>query len=195
MKLSNKFFKEHPLKDYSAAQIAHFQMFFEHSEEIQAKIRQFIKEQISPERQALLELEAEQIASADSAEEIINIMRKMQEMQNRNLLCDKVLSNQDKYLPAITKRFYRIKMDKFIETAAVIIYHSDIKYLQDLYQNYNAIQFPYAQAMICLLTAMREFENNDEFLMNEFDKFKKYYPEDTYSEFPLLALYITNGKF
>ena len=43
---------------------------------------------------------------------------------------------------------------------------------------------PYAQAMICLLIAMREFENNDEFLMNEFDKFKKYYPEDTYSEFP-----------
>lgn len=115
--------------------------------------------------------------------------------QNRNLLCDKVLSEQDKYIPAIIDRFYRIKMDKFIETAAVIIYHADIKYLQGLYQNYNAIQFPYAQAMICLLIAMRKFEDTDDFLMKEFDNFKKYYPEKSYSEFPLLALYITNGKF
>ena len=60
MKISNKFFKENPLKELSAAQLAHFQMFFEHSEEIQTKIRQVIKNEISPERQALLEIEAEQ---------------------------------------------------------------------------------------------------------------------------------------
>ncbi|MBQ7265690.1 MAG: hypothetical protein IJS61_06280 [Firmicutes bacterium] len=195
MSIYKNFFKNNPLKDYSAAHIAHFEMSILTSAEMQEKIEETIRTSVDPERQTQLDLESKQISSANTTDDIINIMRKMKERVNVAQLCNKVLSEPDKYIPAITDRFYRIKMDKFVETAGIIFYNADIAYLEDLYENYNNIQFPFAQSMICLLLAMREFKDIDDFLLCEYNRFKSYYPDEIYYEFPLLGLYITNGKF
>ena len=70
----------------------------------------------------------------------------------------------------------------------MIFFYADRKYLDELLANYKNIRSPYAQSIVCLLTGMAEYKDVDEFLMNEYQRFKKDYPDEIYSQFPLYAL-------
>lgn len=193
MKIYNQFFKEHTLKKYSAANILYVRLLTETDFRFNDTLNKLVKSLNNEERNISIKNEVEKIEAADTADEIIYLMRKLSDAVNCGILCNKILSNEHKFIPAITEKYYRNRQNKFIETAAIVLYQSDPKYLQKLFENYNSITAPYAQAIICLLAAMKNFDNIDEFLLNEYEKLNKYYPKESFADFPLLALYITNN--
>ena len=193
--ISNRFFKENPIKEMSAAHFAYISMTLFDNDELNDKMEDFLKEAIGSDRAALLDEEAEKIRSLEDPQEILSMMKKLNETQNRKVLVKKILSKEDEVMPLIAKRYLRIRLEKFIETAAWALYLADEKYTRQIYEEYEEIAEPYAQAVLCLVIAMKKIEGTEDFLMNEYNKFKKNYTDESFCEFPLLGLYLICDKY
>ena len=194
MQIDETFFDENPLPQLSAAEVAHVQILMGKNQTFNEIMNEAVLKTIPKERRQTYQQELEQIRSASTSDEIITLMRKQEEVMCRSALCLRALELQETVLPAIVKRFYKNRIDNFLECAAIILYHADEKYLHELYQNYREIWSPYAQALVCLLISMCDYENTDDFLLKEYQTMKRHYPEETYYQFPLLALYISHGE-
>ncbi|MBR1736504.1 MAG: hypothetical protein IJ736_05755 [Firmicutes bacterium] len=193
--ISNRFFKENPIKELSAANFAYFSMAVLDNDELNDKMGYFLKEMIDSKRATLLDEEAEKIKSLEDSQEILLMMKKLNETQNRKVLINKIISKENEVMPLIVKRYLRIRLEKFIETAAWALYLADEKYTRQLYEEYEEIAAPYAQAFLCLIIAMKKIEGIEDFLMNEYKKFKKNYPDESFCEFPLLGLHLICDKY
>ena len=191
MKLTKKFFKENPLDEYNVAEFAKAQFIIAGNNKIDELSRQFVTENISVERNREIEEELKVIEAAQTPDDFISYMRKKGDIVNRGALIIAVKKYEDEVVPEILRYFYRNTVDGFLETADCIIYNSDIKYAEELFENYNKIRAPYACALACLLFEMSCIADDDtltDFLYDKFNYFKRNYPEEGYYKFPLLAL-------
>ena len=125
-----------------------------------------------------------------TVDELILAMRKCKGPNTEGELAHIALNMEDEALPRIVELFYRNRTAEFLEKAELILYYADRKYLDELFQNYDKIQSPYAQSMICFLIGKAEYENVDDFLLRQYQFMKRHYPSEHYHEFPLFALYI-----
>ena len=173
--ISKRFFKENPYNEMSAAHFAYISMTVLGNDEVNDKFGDFLRETIDSERATALDEEAEKIRSLEDPQEILSMMKKLNENQNRSILVKKILSKEDEVMPLILKRYLRIRMDKFIETTARVLYLADEKYTRQLYEEYEEIAEPYAQAVLCLIIAMKKIDGMEDFLMNEYERFKEDY--------------------
>ena len=195
MQIDEKFFAENPLKNLSVAEFAHINILTGNNQKFNDMMNEVVFDAITEERKQNCQQIMEQIRNASTPDEIIMLMRKNHESICRSALCLRSLELQETVLPAIVKRFYKNKTDRFLECASIILYHADGKYLHELYQNYREIWSPYAQALVCLLIGMCDYENVNDFLLKEYQTMKRHYPEENYHQFPLLALYILHGEY
>ena len=83
----------------------------------------------------------------------------------------------------------------FIESSAIILANSDIKYTETLWNNYNNIRSPYAKSVACVIIGDKFLKDSEEFLYNEFLSFKQKYPFETYHEAPLFMIYTINDEY
>jgi hypothetical protein len=60
-------------------------------------------------------------------------MRKIKELQNRNLILEKALAMQVDVVPLILKRLLTSSHNVFIENAAIILANADMKYVKQLF--------------------------------------------------------------
>ena len=83
--------------------------------------------------------------------------------------------------------------EKFVETAVYTLAHAEQAYVDQLIEMYSEIRNPYAQSMACLVFGVQEREDTVELLLREYERLKKDYPEESYCQGPLLAIYILYG--
>ena len=190
MSIPKSFYKQNVPDQLSTAQLSKFRMETLMIDELENAINTTLSDLFSQERNDIIESEKQEIESITSADDLICVMRKHTEMMNTNLMCKKALSNQPLYMPAIVDRLERNMQDKFIERAGEMLYNADEQYLRQLADDYKNIRSPYAQAMVCLLIGMRDFKEYEDFLLSEFNNFKKLYPDKHYEQYPLLALHL-----
>ena len=194
MKVTRKFFKDNPMEDIPLAQVVDLRIRMFKMEEAQAKIHE-VADRLKPQEQ--LDAEAQQIAAVQAVQtpdELINLMRKIKGTICHEEFTRKALSMEEEALPKIVERFCRNMTDCFLEASEMIFFYADRKYLDELLANYKEIRSPYAQSIVCLLIGMAEYKDVDEFLMNEYQRFKKDYPDEIYSQFPLYALQLLHPE-
>jgi len=188
--LPNAFFRRNPLEQLSAATIAHFSMTAGFDERLQKKIEEILKPDIPNQRWKDIEEEKKRIAQLDDGEAVISFIRHGYDVVNRELLCKKMLTMQEKVFPLMLRRFRTSFQDEFVETATYALAHGEQIYVDQLKAMYPEIKNPYAQSMACLVFGIQRQEDTLPLLLSEYERLKKEYPEETWGQGPLLAIYI-----
>lgn len=184
---NKEFFETHEVPKYSAANIFYFSAddmipdLFDRFDEICKE-----KGMKVPNRYP----EIAEITALSDPIAIVNYMRTLKAMPNREALVRKIKEYAETTMPLIIKRYLSSGLDEFIEIAAMSFIKNDVKYLHELKKCYPNIRSPYAKAVVCLVFAMQDIETDGEFLYQEYQKFQRMYPKEDYADFPLLGLHI-----
>jgi len=182
------------MEDIPLAQVIDLRIRMFEMEKARTKLNE-IADSLKPQEQ--LNAEAQQIAAVQAVQtpdELITLMRKTKSTICHEEFTRKALSMEEEALPKIVERFCRNMTDCFLEASEMIFFYADRKYLDELLANYKEIRSPYAQSIVCLLIGMAEYKDVDEFLMNEYHRFKQDYPDEIYSQFPLYALQLLHPE-
>ena len=192
--LPKKFFKDNPLDKMSAPLIAHFSMTAGFNEKLQNAIWDILEGEIEPERKARIEEEKAEIARLETGDAIVKFIRNDYDIANRETLCKKILTMQAEVLPPLLRRFQTSFQDSVTETTVYILGHAEREYVDQLIEMYPEIRNPYAQSMACVALGVQEREDTLPLLLREYERLKRQYPEESYCQGPLLAIYILYGK-
>ena len=192
--LPKNFFKDNPLDKMSAPLIAHFSMTAGFNEKLQNAIWDILEGEIEPERKARIEEEKAEIARLETGDAIVKFIRNDYDIANRETLCKKILTMQAEVLPPLLRRFQTSFQDSVTETTVYILGHAEREYVDQLIEMYPEIRNPYAQSMSCVALGVQEREDTLPLLLREYERLKRQYPEESYCQGPLLAIYILYGK-
>lgn len=197
-KLPKSYFKAHPLDELSFARLSFFQMA-----ELKLGVASevFFEEQtsmlLSQERKDRITAENERIMKLQTAEEIIDALRKEREILCRDAIVQRALELEDVVLPLLLKRYQTNGVDYFIEGAAQILARADRKYSETLFADYSLIRAAYARAQACLVFAAQNMTLTIPLLVQEVERLgqvkNREYKSDL-SQAPLLALYVLNEQ-
>ena len=185
------YFKKHPLEQMSPAALEDFQIHIQGSDEFHNKLDEILHEStISQERWALINKQRGDISNLEDAEAIVSYMRKPLDNMADHALCSKALEMADEVCPLIIRRFKTTALDNFTELSFRILAKADPVYTRELYSCYDSIRNPYAQSFACLLFGEHKMEEAIPLLMKEYERFGREYPNESYNQGPLLALYL-----
>lgn len=193
-RLPEKFFKENPLKPVSTATIGHFMVTTFLNGELEKKISNWTSQKIDDERRQAIEQERTLIEHTDDPAALVEIVRKGSDSFNRMLLCQKIVACQEEAMPLLLKRYRTCALDSFIDTSMVLFAMTDGRYTQELLNLYGQIRCPYAKACACLLFGIRNMADTLPLLLAEYERLKREYPEKSYNQHPLLAIYLLCGR-
>lgn len=193
-RLPKGFFRANPLMDVSAAMIAYFSMTARLNGELEQMISETAEKGIDEDRKEKIRLERQHIEQTDDPAALVEFMRKGHDIFNQQLLCTKVLTLHEQTMPLLLKRYRTCMLDHFIDAATIVLATGEKKYARMLREMYADIRCPFAQACACLVFGMQEMEDEIPFLHSEYLRFQNDYPDETFHQHPLLALYILHGK-
>lgn len=197
-KLPKSYFNAHPLDELSFARFSFFQMaelklgvaseiFFD--EKTSMLLSQERKDQITAENERIMKLQ--------TAEEIIEALRKEREILCRDTIVQHALEMEDSVLPLLLRRYQTNSVDFFIEGAAQIFARADRKYSKTLFADYSLIRASYARAQACLVFAAQDMTQTIPLLVQEVERLglvKNREHKSDLSQAPLLALYVLNDQ-
>lgn len=189
--LPKGFFKNNILKNISTAYITYYLL---DNEDYVEKMINTQYAHLYESDSGKIEEERAAISRLKTGDEVTKFMRKKFSSFNNKYFAERVLEIEDQVLPDIIKRFRTSLMDEYIETAINVFYKADIRYINELKSMYYDIRSPYAQSLLCLIFGIRKLENIVPFLLKEYERLKNDYPNESFSEGPLLAIYILYGK-
>ena len=147
------------------------------------------------ERREQIAREKEMILASDDPEKIFELLRKNLDNINNTALIGKALDYESEILPMVAEKLIRNSHDTFIENAIRLLAKSNEDYSAPLKEKFDEIRSPYVQSLVCLILGFRAGEDIIPWMMDRYIKLKKLYPEETYDQGPLLALYELNARF
>ena len=192
--LPKDFFRKNPLDEISAAKIADFSIMTLQSDGLNEEIERIVAPGLDSSRQRSIQQEKENILRLETAQDIVAYMRRAGDPVCASLLCKKALQMQESIMPLILRRYKTVFIDEFIDLSVRIFGNADPQYTRQLFDQYKEIRNPYAQAMACLLFGEHKIEESIPLLLKEYDRFKAQFPNDSYNQSALFALYILFGK-
>ena len=195
MHVNDKFFMDNPLKKNSTAEVIANQIVMGLDDDFNEKFRESVLSELPDERKKSAEDEKNAILAAETPEEIISFMRRHKELVNRPYIFKKALEHKNEVLPETADMYIRNSTERFLETAAALLYHADYNYAEEVLLRYDEIVSPYAKALVCLLIGLKYSDSFDDFLFEEYKSMSFFFPESGYEQFPLLALYMIHEKY
>lgn len=189
MEITKQFFIDNPLGKLPMPALIDFRINIFNMDSVNAKVTEIANGMKSEKKREEDADEIEAVKKIQTVDELILAMRKYKGPNTASELAHIALNMEDEALPKIVELFYRNRSAEFLEKAELILYYADRKYLDELFRNYDKIQSPYAQGMICYLIGKAEYENVDDFLLRQYQLMKLHFPSEYYHEFPLFALY------
>ncbi len=194
-KLPKHFLEDNPIKEISTARITQLQMVTVNLPGFNDEIAELVVPKMEISRREAYELEKEQILKCQTVEEVIKYMRKIKELQNRNLITDKAIDMQEEIMPLILNRLLTSGHDVFIENAAIILANADMKYVEQLFDIFNEIRSTYARSETSVVFGVKKRADYTSLLLEQYMKIKQERPDKDYEQGPLLALHLIHGKY
>jgi len=88
-------------------------------------------------------------------------------------------------MPLILRRYRTCALDAFIDAAAKVFVMGEKEYAHMLREMYRDIRCPFAQACACLVFGMQGMEEEIPFLVSEYERFQREYPDESFDQHPL----------
>ena len=192
-RLPNSFFRDNPLVEQSTATFAYVKICFEQSDALSHEVDRLVSKHIDEARVVRIAQQRQQIEQANDPAVWIDMMRRC-DIMNHKRLSEKIVANAEQSIPLLLKKYITCLQDEFIELVNLVLVRSEVRYTQKLRELYPQIRAPYAQAHACLTFGMHDMTQEISFLLEQFRRLQRDYPAESFSQFPLLALYLLHGK-
>lgn len=192
--LSKEFFDANPYAESSAQRIIYSTILMDGIEELadKAVIEHGL---LSEDRMESLMRERERIKAARTPDEIIRLMRINIEMSSRRILREQALKYEADVLQAVLETLSRSYNDIFIENAIKFLARAKGDCVAQLMQMYPDMRYPYAQSLICIVLGYKAQEDAIPWMLDEYRRLKRLYPNDNYDQGPLIALNEMAARF
>lgn len=185
--LTKQFFRENLIIKISEQSICHFTTT---NEGIENLLNKYVSEcaALSSERLEQIRKEKELIDAENNPDKLLNFLRKDFDTINRFDLTRKVLDLEEEMLPKVIEKLLRSDNDNFIDNSMRLLVQSKDDYSPILFEKYNEIRNPYVKSVVCIIFGLRGGEEIIPWMMNQYYEMKRIYPDENYSQGPLLAL-------
>jgi len=176
------FFANNDLHEISAPRLIYSSLLHPEIEGIANKVvRQFINRGKE---------ERKRIKTAKNTETLIGIMRNNPDPLNHTPLIDRLIEERAQSTPMILQELKEPQNDSFVELAVRILHRSKTNFSKeiiDIIKSGNNRK-AYAISILCVLLGFYDNEYSEKLLWDYYYYMKFKYPNDTYSDGPLLGL-------
>lgn len=200
-KILDQFFKKNTVKNDklpSAQAIAHFHIELQNNPEADEKIQGLLNEEIFKSqkgREEKVSAEKSEIESSTDYAQIDRLMRHNVDPMNQHILVEKAMEFEDEIISFIIKRLKTSLNDGYIETAIRILAKSEKNMTEELIENFDDTRNPYAQSMILVLLGFKADDSCIPWLIEQYEKLKKLYPNETFHDGAYYALDEIDSRF
>lgn len=121
------------------------------------------------------------------ADELVSMMRKSLPSHVQMVLRRKLLET-DGVFAEMEKRITTSRQEVFANHAAYYLlrYTGDTK--QWIYDNYDDIRSEYMKSLLCMVAGVKGDPSDVQFLMDEAERFEREFPDESYSQGPVIGL-------
>jgi hypothetical protein len=134
--------------------------------------------------------ERERIETARNIETLIGIMNNNPDPLNHGRLIDKLAERKAESAPIILQELKKPQNDSFVELAVSMLHRSGINFSEEIIEIIKSgnNRKAYAISILCVLIGFFDNDNSEKVLWDYYHYMKFKYPNDTYSDGPLLGL-------
>jgi hypothetical protein len=134
--------------------------------------------------------EMDNIIKADDVKSLIEIMRRNPDPINHEPLMKKLVKNKDRAVPMILRELKELQNDSFVELSARILHRTGTNFSKDIIEIIKSgnNRRTYAVSVLCVLLGFYDNDESEKLLWDYYHYMKNTYPNNTYSDGPLLGL-------
>lgn len=137
----------------------------------------------------------QQIENAETAEEIVNLMRRSYPADERMVIVNKAIALEEETLPLIKKRALTSGLDIFIENTVKFFLRCKSNCCDWILENYRSFRSEYLKSMLCLVLGFRGDLSMIDFLIKEAERFEREYPDESFDQGPALAIQELSDRY
>ena len=137
----------------------------------------------------------QQIENAETAEEIVNLMRRSYPADERMAIVNKAIALEEVTLPLIKRRALTSGLDIFIENTVKYFLRCKSNCCDWILENYRSFRSEYLKSMLCLVLGFRGDESMLDFLIEEADRLEREYPDESFDQGPALAVQELSDRY
>ncbi len=179
--INESFFQKNSVHEISAPRLLYSNLLMP---ELQMEVSKITNQLINRGRD-----EAILIEQTDNINELINIMKEGPDQLNRMKLVMKLLESRKDAIPLIMKSFQKQQHSAFAEIAIEVIHATGENYSDELLEIIEHYQRnAYIVSQLCMLLGFYENYRSEKVLWDYYHYFKEHFPNETYSDGPLLGL-------
>lgn len=192
--LTKKFFRDNPYRENSAQRFVYSVLLYKG---IEHAANEVLMEYggLDDDRLETIAREKNMILAEQDPGTIFQLLRKNLDGANRSVLIDRALEFEDEILPMVVEKLVRSDHDTFIDNTIRLLAWSEKDYSPLLLERYDEFRSPYVRSLLCLILGFRGKEDIIPWMLERFFEMKKYYPDETYDQGPLIALHELNARF
>lgn len=199
-KLLDQFFQKNTLQSElpTAPALAHFYISLEKNPQDNEEIREIMNEVVfedQPGRKEEALAEQHEIESVTTSDQLLRFMRRHTDPVNQHILVNKAMEFEDEIVSQIIRMLKTSLNEGFIETAIRILAKSEQDVAGKLIKYYDDIRLPYAQSMVLVLLGFKADEAEIPWLIEQYEKLKRLYPDESHCEGAYYALCEIGGRF
>jgi hypothetical protein len=192
--LTRKFLRDNPYLELSSQRFVYTLLCHEGFEALANEtLQQHMT--LSAARKSKIDSEKEMLAALSEPNEIFSLLRKDIDGFNRAFLIEKALEYEDDIFPKLIDRFIRSDHDTLIDNAVRFLAACKTDCSEVLFVRYDEIRSPYVKSLVCILLGFKAQESIIPWMMDQFQKLKKHYPDEHYDQGPLMALNELHHRF
>ena len=180
-KVDDDLFARNPWREFTAQRMVYTHMITPQLEELASRL---VKQEISRGRD-----EEKKIIETNNLAGLIEILKQNPDPFNQQLLRRKLLQFREEVVPVLLAELGHIQNDTFVEQAVRIIYMSGINCTAALLKLISSPIDAYALSLICVLLGLLGSAEALKPLWDRFHFLKEKYPEESFSQGPLIGLY------
>ncbi len=179
--INELFFQKNTVHEISAPRFLYSQLLMP---ELEIEVSKITNQLINRGRD-----EAFLIEKTDDINELINILNEGPDQLNRVRLKMKLLGHRKDAIPLIMKGLQKQQSSVFVEVTIEIIYETGENYSDELLEIIEHYQRnAYVVSLLCMLLGFYDNNKSEKVLWDYYHYFKEHFPNETYSDGPLLGL-------
>ena len=195
--LTKDYFNRHPVKEYSAARL-------EYSMLLMPEVMDVVDEKL-PEMRAMAAERGidipdttehmKRVEEEEDTGKLLRMLRQTQPPVVRKAVREKLLNREMEVLPEIQRMILKAFNDNTIENCVRFMTKCETDCTEWIMRHYDDVREPYARSMLCLVLGFRASTDVIPFLVQQVDAFERQFPDKSFEQGPLMALYEIRARF
>ena len=195
--LTKDYFNRHPVKEYSAARL-------EYSMLLMPEVMDVVDEKLPEMREMAAKRgidipdTTEQMKRVEEEEDTGKLLRMLRQTHPpvvRKAVREKLLKREMEVLPEIQRMILKAFNDNTIENCVRFMTKCETDCTEWIMRHYDDVREPYARSMLCLVLGFRASTDVIPFLVQQVDAFERQFPDKSFEQGPLMALYEIRARF